>query len=428
MQMITQPMQLLRQAKFMGNMPRWAGNAVVALMTIFIFVIPFRFNTAIQEISFYTALFLAISLYTFKKKTLLLRSPLTSPFALFVTWAFIGLFFALNKGNSVHDFYAHLLKYLILFYLIINFFRTRKSFLLLAWALVISTSIFSLGLMIYFYLVSGNPLSARLLAINIPVNILSVVTIFACLIAANCLSRIKYLSLKIILVFCLFDIALSIMLTASRFSVSAMILSLLSLSFAKKRGLALITLMIILIFFFPIKSRLVTSDPMGDIKKDPRFFLSKPFVEMIKAHPLVGIGFGLDTYADKKLVEKYNAKLEKETRLGDQWIASFYYPHNIYIDIAARLGIVGLLLFFYIVFNYFRAGWLIMKHSQDDFLKSWSFCLMVSFFALLVIGMFESFLGFSVSIVLYIQCAMMMILWRIYSELPLQVGHNTFPQ
>jgi hypothetical protein len=57
-----------------------------------------------------------------------------------------------------------------------------------------------------------------------------------------------------------------------------------------------------------------------------------------------------------------------------------------------------------------------MRRSRDDFLRSWSLGLMTSFFALLIIGMFESFLGFSVSIVFYIQCAMMMILWHLHGQ------------
>ena len=167
---------------------------------------------------------------------------------------------------------------------------------------------------------------------------------------------------------------------------------------------------------------------MNDVKNDPRFFLSNPFVEIIKTYPVAGIGFGMDSYADKKILEKYNAKLAKKDRLDDQSLSAWYYPHNIYIDIATRLGFAGLLIFFYIVFSYFRTGWLIMKHSRDDFLRSWSFCLMISFLALLVIGMFESFLGFSVSVVLYVQCAMMIVLWRIHSEFPLQIGDGTSPQ
>jgi len=86
--------------------------------------------------------------------------------------------------------------------------------------------------------------------------------------------------------------------------------------------------------------------------------------------------------------------------------------------VAARTGIVGLLIFLYLAFSYFRAGWSVARNSRDDFLRRWSICLMVAFFALLVIGVFESYLGFTISVVLYIQCAMMVILWRLHLREP----------
>ena len=406
-------------------MSRWASNAVVALMTIFIFVIPFHFNTAIQEISFYTALFLASSLYAFKKKTITLQSPLTFPFALFVAWAFIGLFFALNKENSVHDFYAHLLKYLIIFFLLINFFQTKKQFLLLIWSTVISMIIFSIVAVIHFYLIMGNPLSARLLYVNIPVNIISVIAIPSILLSSHQLLKTQYLYEKIILIACIIVAAITILLTASRFTVATTLLCILILCANHSPKTLLIPILIILmISFLPVKERFINGNIIKEAPQEERLRLSYPFVEMVKDYPITGVGFGMDTYADGKLVGKYNAKLSPL----DKQDQPMPYPHNTFLDIAVRLGLVGLLIFFYIAFIYFRTGWLIMRNSQDDFLKGWAFCLMVSFLALLIIGMFESFLGFSVSIILYIQCAMMMILWRIYSELPLQVGRNTFPQ
>jgi len=414
---IAQSISDLRQTKFVNHLPQWLNNAIVALIALFIFVIPFHYNTAIQEICFYMALVLASFLVAFRKAPFSLKSPLTNPLALFVIWAFIGLFFALNKENSIIDFYGHLIKYIILFYLIINFFGTKGRFLFLVWSLIISTALFAAGLMIYFYGVLGNPLSMRLLSIDIPVNILSVIMVFPIVLAANQMFRTRSLSIQVVLLLNLSVITMAIFLTASRFSVAVTLLSLVILLINHKRkAVLLIILIAAMTMFFPVKSRLLTSNLLDSIKKDPRNFLSYPFIEMIKDRPVTGIGFGLDTYADKKIVAKYNAMLDERHRLQEPWISSFNYPHNIYLDIAARLGLVGLLIFFYFVFNYFHMGWRIMRRSRDDFLRSWSLGLMTSFFALLVIGVFESFLGFSISIVLYIQGAMMIILWRLHGR------------
>lgn len=403
--------------KFVKNAPVWLDHAVVTLIAVFVFVIPFHFNTATQEISFYTALGLAVGLIAFRKKPFSPTSPLSLPFALLVAWAFIGLFFALNRSNSIHDFYGHLVKYILLFYLIITFFGTKERFLLLVRAFIISTALFAAGLMTYFYLILGNPLSARLLDVKIPVNILSVVLVFPVILAANESFRTKRPGIQALLLLAVSVIAMAVFLTGSRYSVAVLLLSLIALVINhRKRAVFLILVIAAAIAFFPVKSRLLTGDFVGSVKKDPRIFLSNPFIEMIKDHPVTGIGFGMDTYADRRLVKKYNAMLDQNSRLDERWLSSFYYPHSIYIDLAARLGIVGLLIFFYLVLSYFRAGWAIARSSHDEFLRRWSVSLMVAFFALLVIGVFESYLGFTISVVLYIQCAMMVVLWRLHRQ------------
>lgn len=409
----------VREMKFFENAPLWLDRSVVALITVFVFVIPFHFNTAIQEISFYTALGIAVGLIAFRKKPFSLKSPLSLPFALFVAWAFVGLFFALNRSNSIHDFYGHLVKYILLFYLIVTFFGTKERFLLLVRTFIISTAIFAAGLMIYYYLIQGNPLSARLLDVKIPVNILSVVLIFPVVLAANESFRAKRLGVRALLLLSISVIATAVFLTGSRYSAAVLLLSLVALMVNHRKRAVFLTLVIVAaIAFFPVKSRLLTGDLADSVKKDPRLFLSKPFIEMIKDHPATGIGFGMDTYANKRLVKRYNAKLDPDSRLDERWLSSFYYPHNIYVDVAARTGIVGLLIFLYLAFSYFRAGWSVARNSRDDFLRRWSICLMVAFFALLVIGVFESYLGFTISVVLYIQCAMMVILWRLHLREP----------
>lgn len=401
--------------KFAENAPTWLNRAVVALIAVFVFVIPFHFNTATQEISFYTALGLAVFLIVFRKKAFSLKTPLSLPLALFVAWAFVGLFFALNRSNSIHDFYGHLVKYIVLFYLIVTFFDTRERFLLLVRTFICSTAVFAAGLMIYFYLIQGNPLSARLLDVKIPVNILSVVLVFPVVLAANESFREKRPGVQALLLLSISVIATAVFLTGSRYSVTVMLLSLVALTVNhRKRAVFLILIVAAAIAFFPVKSRLLTGDLADSVRKDPRLFLSRPFIEMIKDHPVTGIGFGMDTYANQRLVKRYNAKLDPDSRLDERWLSSFYYPHNIYVDVAARTGIVGLLIFLYLAFSYFRAGWAVARNSRGAFLGRWSICLMVSFFALLVIGVFESYLGFTISVILYIQCAMMVILWRLH--------------
>jgi hypothetical protein len=135
------------------------NQSVPVLMGIFLFFNPFSHTTAIKEICFYLSVFIVLILIWFRKIDFSFKSPLTLPFVLFTIWAFIGLFSALYKMNSIHDFYAYLLKYLAIYYIMTNFFNSAKRLVIMSWIIIVSTIIFSIGGMGYFYLVMGNNIS-----------------------------------------------------------------------------------------------------------------------------------------------------------------------------------------------------------------------------------------------------------------------------
>jgi hypothetical protein len=154
--------------------------SVPVLMGIFIFFNPFPHTTSIKEICFYGAVIIVLILICFKKIDFSLKSPLTLPFALFIAWVFIGLFFALDKGNSLHDFRAHLLKYLAIYYILVNFFNSRKRLIILSWIIIISVTIFSIGGLTYFYVILKNPISTRFgFSQMMNIDLIGFVTIFA---------------------------------------------------------------------------------------------------------------------------------------------------------------------------------------------------------------------------------------------------------
>lgn len=99
---------------------------IPVLMGIVIFLNPFPFSTALKEICFYGSLFFVLILVFFRKVQFSFQSPLTIPFVLFVLWVSIGLFFAIDAENSIHDFQTHLLKYIAFYYIVVNFFDSRK--------------------------------------------------------------------------------------------------------------------------------------------------------------------------------------------------------------------------------------------------------------------------------------------------------------
>ncbi|HRR42806.1 MAG TPA: hypothetical protein P5244_16360, partial [Syntrophales bacterium] len=135
-----------------------AEYSVPVLLAVYIFAQPFHYLTAVEEVGIYLAFLISVYLVLTKKVEFTFDTPLSLPFVLFALWALIGIAFAINKPNSIHDFYAHLLKYYVLFFLVFNFFRTRDKFLALALIITVSFTIFSLWGMVCVYGVEGKKL------------------------------------------------------------------------------------------------------------------------------------------------------------------------------------------------------------------------------------------------------------------------------
>ena len=98
---------------------------VCGLTCVDIFISPFPHTTTIQNISFYLAVALAVILISLRTFPVVVKTPLTVPFLLFLLWAALSLIWALNFENTLIDVRAHLLNHLILFFLIINFFMRK---------------------------------------------------------------------------------------------------------------------------------------------------------------------------------------------------------------------------------------------------------------------------------------------------------------
>ena len=183
-------------------------RSIPVLMGIFIFFNPFPHTTSIKEIIFYPTVFIVFALVLFKKIEFSFKTPLLLPFSLFVFWAFLNLFFALDKANSIHDFLAHLLKYIIFYHILINFFSSKKRLIVLSWIVIISVTIFSVVSLSFFYIVLKNPLSVRfgITFTDSAPNIIGFATVFALILSFHQFFSEKILYRKVVSIFCIFPL------------------------------------------------------------------------------------------------------------------------------------------------------------------------------------------------------------------------------
>ena len=390
--------------------------SVPVLMGIFLFFVPFPHTTAIKEICFYGSIFIVLILICFKKIDFSFKSPLTLPFTIFVAWAFIGLFFALDKENSVHDFYAHLLKYLAMYYILINFFSTRKRLIILSWIIIISTAIFSIGGLVYFYVILKNSIGTRLgFSHMMNIDLIGFVTIFAMLLSLRQFRLEIQWYRRAILVVCLMGTSMATCLTMSRGSLLALFIALIVFFIKRNRLLVvyLIVLSIISVNSVPeLKRRFSLNTSLNDI----RIGINLTTLEIIKDYPITGIGFGMETYGYSDFIDlaKYNAKIPPQYQQKEEIIIRS--PHNSFADVAVRTGVVGLTLFLFIYFIFVRLGWKIIRYGKDDFIRDWGICIMAAFVGVFIQELFADGMFGPQAIVLHTIFAIMTILWQLNTE------------
>ncbi|MCD6294862.1 MAG: O-antigen ligase family protein [Deltaproteobacteria bacterium] len=431
---------------------RVLNGGVFCLMGIFIFFNPFPHTTSIQEISFYLSVFLVILGIISKKMPFFFRSPLSLPLALFTLWAAIGLFFALDQENSLHDFYSHLLKYLMLYYMLINVFNSKKRLEWLSWIIIISATLFCVGALGYEYLILGeNEYSTRfgVRFVQNPTNLMGVITLFAAILSTHHLTeKGRSWSYCTLLGFCLPALLAVTVLTESRSNFVALgMVAAILLSKYKRALLAFVVLFALIICLTPMKDRFFLSESEISSKASILHRISIAYIscEIIKDYPVFGTGFGIKTFQNRKVIDPkaYNARLPKKYRM-DEWAQRFPHlkayteqpsknsgtdegspkesgiieylfkrPHNMFLMIGVRMGLVGLLFFFYLWFVAGKMCWKTMRHGKNDFLKRWGHCVTAAFVMFLVKGSLDPIFTHLTEVVLFTILAMITIVWNL---------------
>lgn len=379
---------------------------VPAFMGIVIFLNPFPFSTATKEICFYGSLFIVLVLAGFRKIEFSFQSPLTIPFALFVLWVSIGLFFALDMENTLHDYQTHLLKYMAFYYIVINFFNSRERLSTLSWIIITSGALFSIGEIVYFYGILGNTLSTKLVT-GIPevaVNWVGIVVVPAAIFSLHYLITGNHSRRKALAAVSLFSTFAICVLTQARSTMLALFLSVLMLRFRYKKIMIVgLGIVLILTMLPSLKDRLTEKDTI--LRRLSIHYLN---CEIIKDYPVLGIGFGMEAYSSGKYIdlEAYSKRVPEKFRS----LSIYSDPHSWPFSIAIRTGLVGLALFLYILFMSFRVSWISIRKGKDE---HWGRPLAAAFVAILVIGFFEPFFSHVPEIVFYTLLAMMTIVWKL---------------
>ena len=386
---------------------------ILAGIYIFLTTMPL---SAINEICYYLSVGILIFLLVSKKTAFTLRSPLTLPFVLFSLWAVIGLFFALDFNNTLHDLRIHLFRYLIIFYLLINYINTSKRLQILGWIIILSATISSIGAVIVYYFIEGLPFTERL-GLNFKemhTNTIGFFNVAGICLSLHYLYKSKNMFFKILLINCYALMTITTLLTQSRSSLIGLLAALIILCFHNWKKIVLVILTILIIIFLVPNSGKRSLDT-NSYTNDLRIKIYHLTFEVIKEHPVIGIGFGMQTYGNKNVLdlEKLNSKLPPEYQLK---IFIPTAPHNTILDITVRMGVVGLLLFLSILTTSLWMLWKTLKITKDEYFESWVICLLACYVSYIIMSLFSDATFGPKAVIFYTILAMITILWNIVQQ------------
>ncbi len=381
--------------------------SIPVLLGVFVFLVPFPHTTTIKEICYYLSVFFVVALLLFRKIQFSFQTPLAVPMILFVAWCFLGLFFAVNPANSRHDFYAHLLKYILLYFILVNGFCSLKKMSILSWILIVSASSLFVWRLYYYYVQLGTPFAERFGAgfTEVTTNLVGIIAVVSIVFSMHNVSQAKGWPGRILFASCILPALAVIFLAQTRSALLALAVSLLVVLSARKKVLGGILLLLgVLLSVSPVGGRF-TSNMTDNLRIKHGLLVW----EVVKDYPVTGIGFGMQTFGGDLDLQRYNSRLPEKFQGQDILLN----PHNMYTDIAVRTGIPGIILFFGIMLSFFRMLWQVRKNGASDNIASWAKAVFAAGLSFFIIGFFEPVFSHYPESVLCVIFAMGTILWRI---------------
>lgn len=130
-----------------------------------------------------------------------------------------------------------------------------------------------------------------------------------------------------------------------------------------------------------------------------RFVLYKTSFNMIKQHPVLGVG--VNTYCLN--YQKYRLHSSPQDTDTTMW-----YAHNSYLQMAAEVGFIGLLIFFYLLFRLFKDWRSFYVKVSDNFLKISSLGILMGVSVFLIHGLTETNLYYpKIAVLFWFQVALL---------------------
>ena len=388
-------------------------SIAIFLMLLVIFLNPFPHTTFLDQLFFYAAILPMIAMVRNNINGFYYKTPLLYPLTFFLFWAGISVVFALDKPDSAHDLYSHLIRYLIFYLIIINLFGTKKRLLLLAFCVVLSEFVFAVGGLILYYGILDHDIVSRLFLKGFKAIAPDVVPFgfmlglfFALWLFEMCRNKFQrsFLAVAIII------LTISTIATQSRGAVLALCIAFPVQLWGHKKNLCLLMLAVILtITLSPMQKRI----KFDIFKNNARIDLILYSIEVIKDYPVLGTGFSIDTFRNPEFINKetYRSRITQKYNR-----TRFERPHNMFLSMATRTGLVGMALYAGLFAVCIFLCCRLIVYGKDIFIQSLSRCCLALLTMFLANGVFQVMTTHFIDMIQFIIFALVTIIWKINKE------------
>jgi len=379
------------------------------MVGLYIFLNPFP-ATSIKEVIYYTVAATVILMHLTGRYKISFKAPLTLPLCLFLLWSLLGLFFAIDKAASGHDLFSHLIKLILLYYMLINYFEGQAKLEILSWLIIISGTIFSIALIVHWYVILGNSLYQRLgLSYkDYATSINGFLTVFTLALSIRQIRFQKSPLYKWILRVSIFCAAAASILSQARATIIAVVavICIMNANRAKVVG-AVVVLIAIFVLATPVKNRFL--DQREYIPRIGQWLYT---IEIMKDYPVFGIGYSVDTFRDDSRInrQEYMARLPMPYQ---QPAHPYWWPHNMFLSSAVRTGFIGGTFFLSIFVVSLGMCWRLIRQDENAYLRSWGLCGLATLTAFIIKGSLEPIFASFVENILFSNLAMITIAWHL---------------
>ena len=365
-----------------------------------ILFIPFSMSIAIAPMNVFSGLMIAAFLVKkiLKREQIFLKNALAAPLFLFFLATCLSVFNSVALKDSFRGGVLRLLQYILVFFIIVEEVKDIRQVRRIMFSAIAGLILASLdGIwqvstgadFIRGYLPMLSLGFARATASfkdpntsGVYLSAVAPLLFGLTLYYTKGVKRLAFIALSLIAL-------MGIALTYSRPTLLATFVVLLFLASVKKDKVLLTLLLIFtLISPFilpkPVKdwAKQVNYNPARFMCNDDRIAIYRNSLYMIKAHPVIGVG--ANTFM------KNYKKYERLPNYRNVVTSDFLYAHNNFLHMAGEIGLVGLGIFVWMLFVFFKQSANIYRRLEDRYLKVVSLSLIVSAIAFLVNGLTES--------------------------------------